>query len=89
MLVHWCCSIRSENILADGVFHVQIHGWPDCSAGWRFQIPALLEMGFRVVAPDLMGFGGTVSSFLTLLLYDITLKSASPLRCYPTRVVGA
>ncbi|KAF1962007.1 alpha/beta-hydrolase [Byssothecium circinans] len=36
-----------------------IHGWPDCSAGWRYQIPLLLEMGFRVVAPDLMGFGGT------------------------------
>lgn len=36
-----------------------IHGWPDCSAGWRFQIPVLLAMGFRVVAPDLMGFGGT------------------------------
>ncbi|KAF2634599.1 alpha/beta-hydrolase [Massarina eburnea CBS 473.64] len=36
-----------------------IHGWPDCSAGWRYQIPLLLEKGFRVVAPDLMGFGGT------------------------------
>ncbi|CAI6337334.1 unnamed protein product [Periconia digitata] len=36
-----------------------IHGWPDCSAGWRYQIPLLLDMGLRVVAPDLMGFGGT------------------------------
>jgi pimeloyl-ACP methyl ester carboxylesterase len=48
--------------VADAVSHLQIHGWPDCSAGWRFQIPALLELGLRVVAPDLMGFGGTVSS---------------------------
>ncbi|KAF2001615.1 alpha/beta-hydrolase [Amniculicola lignicola CBS 123094] len=36
-----------------------IHGWPDCSMGWRYQIPLFLRMGFRVVAPDLMGFGGT------------------------------
>ena len=37
----------------------QIHGWPDLSLGWRNQIPALLEMGFRVVAPDVMGYGRT------------------------------
>jgi hypothetical protein len=30
--------------------------------GWRFQIPVLVDMGFRVVAPDMMGYGGTVSS---------------------------
>ncbi|KAF2498045.1 epoxide hydrolase [Lophium mytilinum] len=36
-----------------------IHGWPDLSMGWRYQIPFLLEKGFRVVAPDLMGFGAT------------------------------
>ncbi|KAF9737735.1 hypothetical protein PMIN03_003264 [Paraphaeosphaeria minitans] len=37
-----------------------IHGWPDCgSAGWRYQIPLLLDMGFRVVVPDMMGYGGT------------------------------
>jgi hypothetical protein len=29
--------------------------------GWRFQIPVLVDMGFRVVAPDMMGYGGTVS----------------------------
>ncbi|KAF1965577.1 alpha/beta-hydrolase [Bimuria novae-zelandiae CBS 107.79] len=36
-----------------------IHGWPDISAGWRYQISFLLDMGFRVVAPDMMGYGGT------------------------------
>jgi hypothetical protein len=30
--------------------------------GWRYQIPALVDMGFRVVAPDMMGYGSTVSS---------------------------
>lgn len=28
--------------------------------GWRYQIPVLVDMGFRVVAPDMMGYGGTV-----------------------------
>ena len=37
-----------------------IHGWPDMSFGWRYQIPALIKMGLRVVAPDMMGYGGTV-----------------------------
>ncbi|KAL6704870.1 hypothetical protein ACN47E_007553 [Coniothyrium glycines] len=36
-----------------------IHGWPDLSMGWRYQIPLLVDMGFRVVAPDMMGYGGT------------------------------
>ncbi|RMZ67002.1 epoxide hydrolase [Pyrenophora seminiperda CCB06] len=36
-----------------------IHGWPDLSMGWRYQIPHLVELGFRVVAPDMMGYGGT------------------------------
>lgn len=37
----------------------QIHGWPDLSIGWRNQIPLFLSLGFRVVCPDLMGYGGT------------------------------
>ncbi|MCJ1257969.1 hypothetical protein MMC24_005797 [Lignoscripta atroalba] len=36
-----------------------IHGWPDLSMGWRNQIPMLLSMGYRVVCPDMMGYGGT------------------------------
>lgn len=38
----------------------QIHGWPDLSLGWRYQIPLLVSLGLRVVAPDMMGYGGTV-----------------------------
>ncbi|CAF9921840.1 MAG: hypothetical protein GOMPHAMPRED_002417 [Gomphillus americanus] len=36
-----------------------IHGWPDLSMGWRYQIPMFQERGFRVVAPDIIGFGRT------------------------------
>jgi hypothetical protein len=39
----------------------QIHGFPDISMGWRYQIPMLLSLGLRVVAPDCMGYGRTVS----------------------------
>lgn len=34
-----------------------LHGFPDSAGLWRRQIPALLEAGYRVVAPDLRGFG--------------------------------
>src|SRR3954469_23980958 len=34
-------------------------GWPELSYSWRHQIPAIAEAGFRVVAPDMRGFGGT------------------------------
>ena len=34
-----------------------LHGWPDSARLWRRQIPALVDAGYRVVAPDLRGFG--------------------------------
>ncbi|KAG9664522.1 alpha/beta-hydrolase, partial [Aureobasidium melanogenum] len=36
-----------------------IHGWPDLSYGWRYQIPFLIKLKMRVVVPDMMGYGGT------------------------------
>lgn len=36
-----------------------IHGFPDSHRVWRHQIPALLEAGWRVIAPDLRGFGAS------------------------------
>jgi len=35
------------------------HGWPELSYSWRHQIGALAEAGYRVVAPDMRGFGQT------------------------------
>ena len=37
------------------------HGWPELSYSWRHQIPALADAGYRVVAPDMRGFGQTTS----------------------------
>jgi pimeloyl-ACP methyl ester carboxylesterase len=34
-----------------------LHGFPDSSHVWRYQVPALVAAGMRVIAPDLRGFG--------------------------------
>ena len=35
------------------------HGWPESWYSWRHQLPALAEAGFRAIAPDMRGYGGT------------------------------
>ncbi|KAI9166796.1 Epoxide hydrolase srdG [Paramyrothecium foliicola] len=35
------------------------HGWPDLAFGWRYQIPVLMANGYRVVAPNMLGYAGT------------------------------
>ena len=37
---------------------VLLHGFPETSFAWRHQIPVLAER-FRVIAPDLRGYGET------------------------------
>ncbi len=41
----------------DGPLVVLCHGFPEIAYSWRHQIPALTEAGYRVVAPDMRGFG--------------------------------
>ena len=38
---------------------VLLHGFPDISFGWRYQAPHLASLGYRVVVPDLLGYGRT------------------------------
>ncbi|MEW5851889.1 MAG: alpha/beta hydrolase [Myxococcota bacterium] len=38
---------------------ILLHGWPESWFCWRHQLPSLARAGFRVVAPDLRGFGDT------------------------------
>ncbi|KAG7530973.1 hypothetical protein FFLO_04644 [Filobasidium floriforme] len=38
---------------------VLVHGFPDLSYGWRKVIPYLSEKGYRVIAVDTIGYGGT------------------------------
>ena len=47
----------SEHGPASGTPVLLLHGFPDSSSLWRHQVPALVEAGYRVIAPDLRGFG--------------------------------
>ncbi len=41
----------------EGPLVVLCHGFPELAFSWRHQVPALTAAGFRVLAPDLRGFG--------------------------------
>ena len=46
-------------IQGDGPLIVLVHGWPELWYSWRHQIKPLADLGFRVVAPDVRGYGGS------------------------------
>lgn len=41
----------------DAPLVILLHGFPEFSFGWRHQLPALADAGWRVVAPDQRGYG--------------------------------
>ena len=41
----------------DGPLVIFVHGWPELSISWRHQLPFLASMGYRVIAPDMRGYG--------------------------------
>jgi len=43
----------------DGVPVLLLHGWPDSARLWRHQVPVLAASGYRVITPDMRGFGGS------------------------------
>lgn len=38
---------------------VLLHGFPDSGRLWRHQVPALADAGFKVIVPDLRGYGSS------------------------------
>jgi pimeloyl-ACP methyl ester carboxylesterase len=36
-----------------------LHGWPESWYSWRHQLTALVSAGFRVIAPDMPGYGSS------------------------------
>jgi pimeloyl-ACP methyl ester carboxylesterase len=38
---------------------VMLHGFPELARSWRHQIAALADAGYRAIAPDLRGYGGS------------------------------
>lgn len=70
-----------------------LHGFPECSYSWRYQIPLLADQGYRVWAPNLRGYGRSsrpskVAAYHTdHLLADIAaLIKAS--RCRSVLLIG-
>ena len=45
--------------LGEGPAVLLLHGFPDSHAVWRKQMHALADAGYRVIAPDLRGYGRT------------------------------
>ncbi len=41
----------------EGEAIVLLHGFPESNHSWRHQVPALADAGYRVLAPDLRGYG--------------------------------
>ena len=42
-----------------GPLVLMAHGWPESWYNWRHQLVALADAGYRAVAPDMRGYGGT------------------------------
>lgn len=49
----------AESGKVDGQVVLLVHGWPESWYSWRHQIPALAEAGYRVVIPEMRGYGKT------------------------------
>jgi pimeloyl-ACP methyl ester carboxylesterase len=47
----------SVQVRGEGPAVLLCHGFPELGYSWRHQIPALVEAGYRVLVPDLRGFG--------------------------------
>ncbi len=46
-------------VTGDGRPVVLLHGFPDSGRLWRHQVRPLAEAGFKVIVPDLRGYGGS------------------------------
>lgn len=44
-------------VSGDGPAVLLLHGFPDSGRVWRYQVPALTRAGFKVIVPDMRGYG--------------------------------
>ena len=50
-------TLRIAEMGESGPLLLMAHGWPESWYSWRHQIVSLANAGYRVVAPDMRGFG--------------------------------
>ena len=68
-------SMRIAEAGSAGPLVLLVHGWPESWYSWRHQIVALSSAGYRVVAPDMRGYGST-SAPASAEEYDIVTIAA-------------
>ena len=69
------------------------HGWPESWYSWRHQLSAVAAAGYRAVAPDMRGYGGTeaplhVEQYTMLHLVGDTLELVKSLGEKQAVIVG-
>lgn len=75
----------------DAPLVVLLHGFPESWWSWRYQIAVLAEAGFRVIAPDLRGYGetGKHGPFdLDTIVQDVGQLIESQVGARAVRIVG-
>ncbi len=85
-IYHYLLAPPSNTTAARAGTIVLLHGFPDLSYGWRYQIPYLNSLGYQVIAPDMLGYGRSSAPYN---LDRFSLKSMSDdLATLIRRVVG-
>ena len=80
-------------VSGDGRPVVLVHGFPDSGRLWRSQVPALAEAGFRVIVPDMRGYGASdkpaaVDAYAMHLLVGDVLAVMSDAGAERAHVIG-
>ncbi len=68
-------TMRIAEMGDKGPLILMAHGWPESWYSWRHQIPALAKAGYRVVVPEMRGYGKTDAP-ADVNSYDITTLAA-------------
>lgn len=49
----------SVTVTGDGPAVVLVHGFPELGSSWRDVVPGLVDAGYRVIVPDMRGYGNS------------------------------
>jgi len=70
-------------VTGEGTPVVLLHGFPDSGRLWRHQVPALTGAGYRVIVPDMRGYGRSARP-VEVDAYNIAHLVSDVGRCWPT-----
>ena len=64
--------------MGEGPVVLLAHGWPESWYSWRHQITALAAAGYRVIAPDMRGYGETEAPAAVEVSVDVLIIGGGP-----------